>query len=77
MRNSNVLAPAKPANKEKRHSCRFKERGRLAHTLIFQNTPPHDSRLPIDLQMAQFSPEQLKAAGLTSDSSAPIILIPR
>jgi len=33
--------------------------------------------LPIDLQMAQFSPEQLKAAGLASDSSAPIIFIPR
>ena len=33
--------------------------------------------IPIDLQMAQFSPEQLKAAGLTSESSAPIIFIPR
>jgi hypothetical protein len=33
--------------------------------------------IPIDLQMSQFSPEQLKAAGLTSDSSAPIIFIPR
>jgi hypothetical protein len=33
--------------------------------------------IPIDLQMAQFSPEQLNAAGLTSDSSAPIIFIPR
>jgi len=33
--------------------------------------------IPIDLQMAQFSPEQLQAAGLTSDASAPIIFIPR
>lgn len=33
--------------------------------------------IPIDLQMAQFSPEQLKTAGLNSDSSAPIIFIPR
>ena len=33
--------------------------------------------IPIDLQMAQFSPEQLKAAGLTSDSTTPIIFIPR
>jgi len=33
--------------------------------------------LPIDLQMAQFSPEQLIAAGLNSDSSSPIIFIPR
>jgi hypothetical protein len=33
--------------------------------------------IPIDLQMAQFSPEQLKAAGLGSDPSAPVIFIPR
>jgi hypothetical protein len=33
--------------------------------------------IPIDLQMAQFSPEQLIAAGLNSDSSSPVIFIPR
>lgn len=33
--------------------------------------------LPIDLQMAQFSTEQLQTAGLTSDASTPIIFIPR
>ena len=33
--------------------------------------------IPIDLQMAQFTPEQLKTAGLTSDPSAPVIFIPR
>lgn len=33
--------------------------------------------IPIDLQMAQFTPAQLQAAGLTSDASAPIIFIPR
>jgi hypothetical protein len=37
----------------------------------------NEGLLPIDLQMAQFSPGQLKAAGLTSDSSTPIIFIPR
>ena len=36
----------------------------------------NEGLLPIDLQMAQFSPEQLKAAGLTADSSTPIIFIP-
>lgn len=33
--------------------------------------------IPIDLQMAQFTPEQLNAAGLTSDPSTPVIFIPR
>jgi hypothetical protein len=33
--------------------------------------------IPIDLQMVQFNLEQLQAAGLTSDASAPIIFIPR
>jgi hypothetical protein len=33
--------------------------------------------IPIDLQMAQFTPEQLKTAGLTSDASSPVIFIPR
>ena len=33
--------------------------------------------IPIDLQMAQFSPEQMKAANLTTDPSAPVIFIPR
>jgi hypothetical protein len=33
--------------------------------------------IPIDLQMAQFSAEQMKTAGLISDASAPIIFIPR
>ena len=32
--------------------------------------------IPIDLQMAQFTPTQLQAAGLTSDVSTPVIFIP-
>ena len=41
----------------------------------FIQTP--EGLMPIDLQMAQFTPEQMKAANLTTDSSAPIIFIPR
>ncbi len=37
----------------------------------------NEGLLPIDLQMAQFSPEELTAAGLNSNSSDPIIFIPR
>jgi hypothetical protein len=33
--------------------------------------------MPIDLQMAQFDPEQLESAGLKSDASSPVIYIPR
>lgn len=33
--------------------------------------------MPIDLQMAQFSPEQMKAANLTTDPFSPVIFIPR
>ncbi len=33
--------------------------------------------IPIDLQMAQFTPEQLTAAGLTAKASDPVIFIPR
>lgn len=33
--------------------------------------------IPIDLQMALFSEEELKAAGLNSDADAPVIFIPR
>jgi hypothetical protein len=41
----------------------------------FIQTP--EGLMPIDLQLALFTSEQLKAAGLTSDASAPIIFIPR
>jgi hypothetical protein len=41
----------------------------------FIQTPK--SLIPIDLQMAQFDPDQLELAGLKSDSSSPVIFIPR
>ncbi|WP_264487800.1 hypothetical protein [Luteolibacter arcticus] len=37
----------------------------------------HEGLIPIDLQMAQFDTDQLAAAGLSSDPSAPVIFIPR
>jgi hypothetical protein len=33
--------------------------------------------VPIDLQMAQFTQDQLTASGLASDPSTPVIFIPR
>ncbi|MCU0797530.1 MAG: HAD family hydrolase [Akkermansiaceae bacterium] len=41
----------------------------------FIQTPK--SLIPIDLQMAQFSPEQFELAGLRSDATSPVIFIPR